>query len=273
MSLNNGVTVGIGLGLALVGISTHSLASPGVEPVPGHVDGTVYSANGNAEAVAPPAAAGTEQHFKPDFSGDWALNAKVSDDPLEKAKEAMQASKHARGGGRGAGRGGGLGGGMGGGMQDGRRGREAAGGMGGGGGLSSRELAALVTPSQELHITHEDPMLLIIDEHGRRQHLFTDFRGASVSASGSLQQRVAVAGWEDGVLVVEATMIGNRLIQGYQIDAGSRQLIISSVAHLSESQSVSYRLVYDRLKPAAGCGESSGNEDDANECDDSGTSP
>lgn len=269
MNLKNRFTAGLRLGLALVGASTHSLASPGVDAALDHADGTVYPANGNAEVVAPSAAAGAEQRSKPDFSGDWALNAKASDDPLEKAKEAMQASRHARGGGRGSGRGGGMGGGM----QDGRRGRGAAGGMGGGGGLSSGELAALVTPSQELHITHQDPMLLIIDEHGRRQHLFTDFRGASVSASGSLQQRVAVAGWEDGVLVVEATMIGNRLIQGYQIDAGSRQLIISSVAHLSESQSVSYRLVYDRLKPAAGCGESSGNEDDANECDDSGTSP
>ena len=65
MSLNNCVTVGIGLGLALVSVSTHSLASPGVEPVPGHVDGTVYSANGNAEAVAPPAAAGTEPEVSP----------------------------------------------------------------------------------------------------------------------------------------------------------------------------------------------------------------
>ncbi|MDP2962382.1 MAG: hypothetical protein Q8N54_06440 [Sulfurimicrobium sp.] len=37
---------------------------------------------------------------KPDFSGDWLLNTKASDDPREKAKEAAQASRLARGGAR-----------------------------------------------------------------------------------------------------------------------------------------------------------------------------
>lgn len=177
---------------------------------------------------------------RPDFSGDWLLNTKASDDPREKVKEAAQASRQARGGGRG----------MGGGMGGGRQGR--GGGMGGSGGLSSGELSALLAPAQELHITHEAPMLLIADENAQRQRLFTDFRGASVSVSGRLQQRVAVAGWEGAVLVVETTTLGKKFVQSYQINGGNEQLVISSVAQVSEGQPVSYRLVYDRIKPDLG---------------------
>lgn len=180
---------------------------------------------------------------RPDFSGDWLLNTKVSDDPRGKAKEAAQASILARGGVRGMGSGSG-------GMGGGRQGRR--GGMGGSGGLSSGELSALLAPAQELHVIHQDPMLLIADESDRRQRLFTDFRGASVSASGGLQQRVAVAGWEGAVLVVETTTLGKKFVQSYQVDGRNGQLVISSVAQVSEGQPVSYRLVYDRLKPDLG---------------------
>lgn len=185
---------------------------------------------------------------RPDFSGDWLLNTKASDDPLEKAKEAAQASRQARGGGRGMGGGpGGMG--RGGGMGGGRQGR--GGGMGGSGGLSSGELSALLAPAQEFHVIHQDPMLLIADENDRRQRLFTDFRGASVSANGGLQQRVSVAGWEGEALVVETTMLGKKMTQNYQIDGGTGRLVISTVAQVSEAQPVSYRLVYDRSKPKA----------------------
>lgn len=40
---------------------------------------------------------------RPDFSGDWLLNSKASDDLREKAKEAAQASIQAGSGGRGMG--------------------------------------------------------------------------------------------------------------------------------------------------------------------------
>ena len=171
---------------------------------------------------------------RPDFSGDWLLNTKASDDPREKAKEAAQASRQARGGGMGGGR------------------QGSGGGMGGSGGLSSGELSALLAPAQELHITHEAPMLLIADENAQRQRLFTNFRGASVSTSGGLQQRVATADWEGATLVVETTTLGKKFVQSYQIDGGNGQLVISSVAQVSEGQPVSYRLVYDRLKPDLG---------------------
>lgn len=142
-----------------------------------------------------------------------------------------------------------MGGGSGGGRGGGRQGRGASGGMGGG--LPAGELAALLAPSAELHITHRDPMLLIADENDQRQRLFTDFRGASVSASGGLRQRVSIAGWEGAVLVVEAAMLGKKLTQGYHFD-GTGRLVIASVAHVSETQPISYRLVYERVQPGAG---------------------
>ena len=98
-------------------------------------------------------------------------------------------------------------------------------------------------------------MLLIADENDQRRQIFTDFRGASVSVSGGAQQRVTVAGWEDGTLVVETTMDGGtRLTQRYQIDTETGQLLISSAARLAERQPVSIRLVYDRVKPGANAG-------------------
>lgn len=193
----------------------------------------------------------TARQPRPDFSGDWVLNAGASDDPREKAKEAMQASRQGKGGSGGMGRGGGMGGGMGrgGGMGGGRQGRGGMEGRGEGVGLSSGELSALLSPTQELHISHQDPMLLIADENDQRQRLFADFRGASVSASGGLQQRVSVAGWEGAALVVETTILGKKLTQAYQIDDNTGQLVVSTVAQVSEAHPASYRLVYDRQKP------------------------
>lgn len=160
---------------------------------------------------------------RPDFSGDWQLNAKASDDPQEKLREAMQASRQTGGdmgrggGGGGMGRGGGGGGGMG------------RGGMGGTGG-SPAEFAAQLRPPQALHIAHADPMLQISDENERSQRLFTDFRGGSVSAGGGLEQRVSVAGWEGPVLVVETTMLGKKLVQQYAIDRASGKLVVTTQA-------------------------------------------
>jgi hypothetical protein len=167
----------------------------------------------------------------------------ASDDPREKAKEAMQARAEGAGGMQRGGKGGGMGGGRGGGMGGGHQGR---GGMGADGGLSSGELSALLAPTQELHMTHHEPMLLITDENDHPQRLFTDFRGASVSASGGLDQRMSIAGWEGATLVVETTMLGKKLTQIYQIDGETGQLVISTVAQPSGMQPVSYRLVYDR---------------------------
>lgn len=229
MDVNRHFSTVLWIGLALAGCASPSLAS--------------------AADTTPPALA-AERPSRTDFSGHWILNAKASDDPQEKAREAMKAMQQEKGGGRGMG-GQGRGGGMGGGHQ----GRGPSGGMSGRGEMPSRELSTLMAPSEKLDITHEDPMLLITDENDQRQRIFTDLRGASVSASGGLQQRVSFAGWEGATLVVETTMAGgSRLVQNYQIDSATGQLMIVAAANLPDKKAVSYRLVYDRLKPGVDAG-------------------
>ncbi len=268
------IAAAIWIGLALSASACPALASS-AEPPKVHADGSVTgtaagTVHGEADGSAARLGRDAEsqwapdfsdhwalyQHLaerrapgsssRPDFSGDWVLNAKASDDPLEKAREAIQASRQAMGGGSGGmGRGGGKGrGGMGG-------ERQGRGGMGGSGSLSAGELSALLAPAQALHISHQDPLLLIADENGQRQRVFTDFRGASVSANGGLQQRVSVAGWEGEALVVETTMLGKKQIQNYQIDGETGRLVISEATQISGVQTVSCRLVYDRSKPKA----------------------
>lgn len=127
--------------------------------------------------------------------------------------------------------------------------------MGGHSEMSPGKMPELTATPERLDITHEDPMLLIADENDQYRRIFTDFRGASVSVSSGLQQRVAVAGWEADTLVVETTMDGGtRLTQSYQIDAETGQLLISAAARLAERQPVSFRLVYDRVKPGTDAG-------------------
>lgn len=233
------------IGLAWAGSAGLSLAAPVTDPVRAQA-GVI---------TATPLSSGAEQPSKPDFSGHWIFNAKASDDPQEKLKEAMQALQQTqRSGGRGMGGGSGRQG-RGGGKGGGQQGRGSADGMGGRSAMPVGELSELMATPTRLDITHEDPLLIIADENDRRQRLFTDFRGASVSISGGAQQRVAVAGWEGDVLVVETTIRGGpRLIQRYQIDAETGQLTISDAANLAERQPLTFRLVYDRVKPGEDAG-------------------
>jgi hypothetical protein len=192
---------------------------------------------GDAPAVPQPAS-------RADFSGHWVLNAKASDDPQERVKRAMKQARSGgqgmRGGMGGMGRGGRGGGRHGGGSPEGMAGRSA---------MPSDDMAALTTAARSLVVTHEDPVLLIVDENEQRQRLYTDFRGASISVSGGPEQRVAVAGWEGGELVVESRMRhGSMLVQQYRIDPATDQLIVAASVQFPEGP-VAFRLVYDRLSP------------------------
>lgn len=222
-------------GLALAASAGSSPASSSSDPAQAHAGELVVG------SMPAPAA---KPQSRPDFSGHWLLNAKASDDPQERVKNAM---KQARSGGQGMR--GGMGGMGRGGMGGGRQGRGSAEGMGGRSTMPSGDMTALTTVAKRLVIAHEDPMLLIVDENEQRQRLFTDFRGASVSASGGAQQRVAVAGWEGAELVVESRMRhGSMLVQQYRVDAETGQLMVSSAVQFPEGQ-VAFRLVYDRLRP------------------------
>lgn len=235
--------------LALAASASPSLASPDADPAQAHAG---RSATGSITDVpASPPTPVVNPQSRPDFSGHWTLDAKASDDPQEKVKEAM---KQARSDGQGMRGGGGMGGGGMGGKRQGRGSQEGK-GMGGRSEMPFDDRAALVATAKTLDITHEDPMLLIADETDRHQRLFTDFRGVSVSASGGGQPQAAVAGWEGDVLVVESRMNhGSRLVQQYRIDAETGRLMISSAVELPNRQEVTFLLVYDRLKPRPDAG-------------------
>jgi hypothetical protein len=47
---------------------------------------------------------------------------------------------------------------------------------------------------------------------------------------------------------------GSKLVQNYQIDARTGQLTISTAANHPEMPPVSFRLVYDRVKPGTDAG-------------------
>lgn len=245
MKMHARFTVALWMSLTLAASASPSLASPDADPAQAHAGG---SATGSITGVsASPPTPVAKQQSRPDFSGHWTLDAKASDDPQERIKQAM---KQARSGGQGM-RGGGMGGG---GMGGKRQGRGSQEGMGGSE-MPFNDRAALVAAAKTLDITHEDPMLLIADENDRHQRLFTDFRGVSVSASGGDQPQAAVAGWEGDVLVVESRMNhGSRLVQQYRIDAETGRLMISSAVGLPNLQEASFRLVYDRLTPGTHAG-------------------
>ena len=246
MNMHARFTTALWVCLALAASASPSLASPDADPAQAHAGG---SATGPITDVsASPPTPVVKPQSRPDFSGHWTLDTETSDDPQERIKQAM---KQARSGGQGMG-GGGMGGG---GMGGKRQGRGSQEGMGGRSEMPFDDRAALVATAKTLDITHEDPMLLIVDENDRHQRLFTDFRGISVSASGGGQQQAAVAGWEGDVLVVESRMNhGSRLVQQYRIDAETGRLMISSAVELPNLQEATFHLVYKRLTPGTDTG-------------------
>lgn len=186
-----------------------------------------------------------EHRPPPDFSGTWLLDKAASDDPqakIQEAREMMRESNGMRGGMRGGfgrAKGGDMGGRRQGGGRGAPRGMPAA---------SAGELRILISGVEVLELSHADPMLLISVDGGPQQRLFTDFRGAAVSASGSVPQAVTTAGWEGDALVIETTQDGNpTLLQRYHLNADTGQLeVITNLMLPGTSKNVSIKYFYDR---------------------------
>ncbi|MEN8179559.1 MAG: hypothetical protein ABFS39_13210 [Pseudomonadota bacterium] len=188
---------------------------------------------------------------RPDLSGLWTLNREMSDNPREKIKEATQQARsasrgqgHSRGG---MGRGGQRSGGMGGRPSSARmvgRGRGRPGGE-----SMSQGLRALLNGPETMELTHEEPMLLIVTDDGKRQRVFTDMRGASVSAMGGMDQNVTIAGWEQDVLVIETTTsLHPRLIQEFKLDADTHRLLVRTIV---QPLWLAEKIIINRLYEAA----------------------
>ncbi len=183
--------------------------------------------------------------IKPNLSGFWKLNKELSDEPREILQQAMQESRNFKSRSEGKGRGG-----------FGRRGMRSSGRMvsreggtfGGRGQRPLQGLSEFIQPTEQMEIIYEKPVLNIVQEDGRKRRFYTDNRGASISASGGLQQKVTTAGWEKTDLIIETTSDGGpRIIERYSLDSSLRQLNVAvQVILQNRSAPASYRLVYDQ---------------------------
>ena len=187
-----------------------------------------------------------KQQIPPNFSGRWILVKALSDDPQEKLKEMKSHSgKSGKGknmGGRQGGKGKGNGSRQGGGKKNNNSGGK---GSGNGQGSFPHELRVLLNSPEVLEINHKEPLLTFITKNGRRQRVYTDFRGTSISAKMDIPQKIVTAGWENEELVIETTFDSFRLIQRYKLDAESRQLWINSIILTSSlPKKVQFNQVY-----------------------------
>ncbi|MCU7931009.1 MAG: hypothetical protein KZQ90_09425 [Candidatus Thiodiazotropha sp. (ex Codakia rugifera)] len=189
----------------------------------------------------------TSPPSNPNLSGFWVLNRKLSDDAQKILKESMQ---QARSSGKGDFEPNSRGGMKGGGRRNGMRGSHSSADRArksGGQNKLFRELHALFSESENLVLTHDDPILLIVTDDGWQQRIFTDNRGTSISASGGINQKVTTAGWVKNTLVVETTSdSGPRLIQQYTMNIDPYQLVIRTDIQLSDlSDMISIKRIYE----------------------------
>lgn len=81
---------------------------------------------------------------------------------------------------------------------------------------------------RRLVISHQEPRLEISWAGGPSRRLYTDNRGASVSALGAESQPVATAGWEGATLVVESQVSGEWVVDRYTLLQAPRRLELVS---------------------------------------------
>jgi hypothetical protein len=199
-------------------------------------------------AAGPARAAG-----RPDFSGTWRIDHKLSDDPQQKIHEAMGSrSGGGRGGagggfggrgggfgGRGGGRGGGGGGfgGRGGGGFGGRG--ERGEGDSGGGAAGFRRLGA---DFEVLQIAQGEPQVVIISADDGRRVLYADGRKVGDETS-SIQTH---AEWQGDHLVVRTESgRGATMTETYGFDPDGRQLVYTARMDGGRMPAIEIRRVYD----------------------------
>jgi len=143
---------------------------------------------------------------KADLSGVWVLDPKLSDE----VPSALEAIRHRRSA-----------------LFSGPERTEGGDGLSIGGAGSGPDRAVRYHLSaRRLEIVHREPSLMITPDNGRPRRLYTDNRGASVSARGGVGQQVAIAGWEGDVLVVETALGNDRILDRYRLLQSPRRLEI-----------------------------------------------
>jgi hypothetical protein len=187
------------------------------------------SAENKQQAAATVEKTSSIQSNKPDFSGTWAVNQALSDDPRELLESARKKKTGGRSGGGRSGNGTG-------------RDKMAA--------HKGKKSDGAVFPAV-LIIEHKEPVFTLTGSDGQPHNVYTDYRSTSVSAS-DLNQPQMTAGWEDEVLVIETVNNDGKYnkIESYRLDAEKQQLHVMSAIKLPRvAQPVTIKRVYDLKKP------------------------
>jgi hypothetical protein len=211
---------------------------------------------------------------KPNLAGTWKLNADLSDNPMQKMRQAQQDSGDQGGGGRrggygggggGMGGGGGNGGGGWGGGNGGQNGGQNGGGppndgdqQGGGGGRrgGGRGMAQLV-------IEQTPTSAKVSDTSGRVLALYlapSEQGSAHSSATNSSNDDAnagpptPVAQWQDNKLVATQSMRnGGATTRTYELSPDNKQLIVTTkVENKRFKEPVTFRQVYDPVYASTG---------------------
>ena len=211
-----------------------------------------------AVALAVPAGrslAADEKAPAPGFSGRWALNNALSDDPREKMSEHSSQGGGGRGEG-GGGRGGfGMGGGRGG--YGGGRGGYGGGGGGrgggnrgsgeGGGGEGSGTANEVLWDVSHLVVTDggaKDPSFMIERADGGKRLLFTD--GRKVEQEGDAGTTTTKAKRKGDKIVVDTQYPnGREVVETWELLSGPARMLVVSTKISGKRGSFSFKRVYD----------------------------
>ena len=212
---------------------------------------------------------------KPNLAGTWKLNADLSDNPMQKMRQAQQDSGDQGGGGRrgrfgggGMGGGGGNGGGGWGGGNGGQNGGENGGGppnggdgdqQGGGGGRRGGGMRGMA----QLVIEQTPTSAKVSDGSGRVLALYLapyEQGSAQTSATNSSNNDAnpgpptPVAQWQDNKLVSTQSMRnGGATTRTYELSPDSKQLIVTTkVENKRFKEPVTFRQVYDPVYASTG---------------------
>jgi hypothetical protein len=203
--------------------------------------GPVAHGAGPGQAGLPPGI-GPEAAGRPDLSGTWVLDPGRSDDPGEAIEEARRQARAERS--RGV-------------VGLGRRGDERTTGDAWlSRGTRGAERALLGRLPERIGLEQGADAVTFVLPTGERRAVHTDNRGASVSASGAMDQEVVIAGWEGDTLVVETTLTsGERLVERYRLEEGPRRLRVDTLLQIPGlSEPVPLERLYEPARDSSPAG-------------------
>jgi hypothetical protein len=204
---------------------------------------------------------------KPNLAGTWKLNADLSDNPMQKMRQAQQDSGGQGGGGGRRGGWGGGGGGMGGGGWAGSNGGQNGGGPpdGGDGGQQGggRRRQGGMGGMTQLVIEQTPTSTKVSDTSGRvlALYLAPSEQGSAQSPSANSSSKDAnggpptpVAQWQDNKLVATQEMRnGGTTTRTYEMSPDNKQLIVTTKAENKRfKEPVTFRQVYDPVYASTG---------------------